>query len=338
MKSIRLGIVGAGFWAKYQIAGWRELGVIPVAICNRTKSKAQALATEFKIPHVYQDIKTLFENEKLDVVDIITSPDSHEEIVKIAASYHVPIICQKPMAPTFETAEQMVNVCKKANVPFMIHENWRWQTPIRALKTEIDSGKIGKIFRSRVIYCNSFPVFENQPFLKNLKQFILTDMGTHIFDVVRYLFGEVESLYCQTASVNPGIQGEDVATASLKMKKGLHCSVDMSYASILENEKFPQTYALIEGEKGSIKLGQDYLIKTTTKKGTETKQFPPPLYDWVDSKYAIVQSSIVDANRNFLKFLQGAGVAETTGEDNLKTLRLVYASYESAKSNAVIKI
>ena len=338
MKNIRLGIIGAGFWAKYQIAGWKELGVSPVAIFNRTKSKAQALASQFNIPHVYEDVNTLLEKEKLDAVDIITSPDSHEEIVTAVVNHKVPIICQKPMAPNFETAEKMVNVCKKIDVPFMIHENWRWQTPIRALKNEIDNDKIGKIFRSRIIYCNSFPVFKNQPFLKELRQFILTDMGTHILDVARYLFGEAESVYCQTASVNKGIKGEDIATVSLKMKKDLQCSVELSYASILDDEKFPQTYILVEGEKGSIKLGQDYWIKTTTKNGTESKQFPPPLYDWVDPKYAIVQSSIVEANKNFLQFLREESAVETTGEDNLKTPRLVYTSYESAEKNAVISI
>ena len=49
------------------------------------------------------------------------------------------------------------------------------------------------MFRARVTYSNSFPVFDNQPFLKELEQFILTDIGTHILDTARMLFGEATS-------------------------------------------------------------------------------------------------------------------------------------------------
>ena len=56
---------------------------------------------------------------------------------------------------------------------------------------------------------SGFPVFANQPFLKELEQFILTDLGSHTLDTARFLFGEAESLYCQTRRVHPDIKGED---------------------------------------------------------------------------------------------------------------------------------
>ncbi|OGK22153.1 oxidoreductase [Candidatus Roizmanbacteria bacterium RIFCSPHIGHO2_01_FULL_39_8] len=339
MRKVKFAVFGAGFWAKYQIVGWKELKEAElVAIYNRTRSKAEKLAREFKIPRIYDNPHQLFKKEKLDFVDIITDVSTHKKFVLLAAENKVPVICQKPMAPTYEEAKLMVSACKKAKTPFFVHENWRWQTPIRALKSEMQRGAIGKIFRARISYCNSFPVFKNQPFLKNLKQFILTDMGTHILDVARFLFGEAESIYCQIASVTPGIKGEDVATLSMKMKSGSHCLVEMSYASILEHEKFPQTFIVVEGEKGSIELTKDYWIRITTKEGTKAKQHAPKIYSWVDPKYAVVQSSIVDANRNFLEYFQGKRSVETTGEDNLKTLQLVYSAYESAKTNSVIKM
>ncbi|RXM20870.1 gfo/Idh/MocA family oxidoreductase, partial [Citrobacter sp. AAK_AS5] len=86
--------------------------------------------------------------------------------------------------------------CRRVAVPFLVHENWRWQTPLRALKAVLDRGVIGRVFRARLTYSNSIPVFENQPFLRELEQFILTDIGTHILDTARMLFGEAESVYC----------------------------------------------------------------------------------------------------------------------------------------------
>ena len=52
------------------------------------------------------------------------------------------------------------------------------------------------MYRGHIFYCNSFPAFEMQPFLKDLDQFILTDIGSHILDVARYLFGEARTDYC----------------------------------------------------------------------------------------------------------------------------------------------
>ena len=69
-------------------------------------------------------------------------------------------------------------------------------------KQIIDSGVIGKPFKARVSFLSGFPVFDNQPFLMELDHFILTDMGSHVLDVVRFLFGECESLWCQTRAVN----------------------------------------------------------------------------------------------------------------------------------------
>lgn len=56
------------------------------------------------------------------------------------------------------------------------------------------------------------------PFFKTLEQFILTDMGSHVLDAARYLFGEARSVYCQTRRVHHDIRGEDdVATVMMDM-------------------------------------------------------------------------------------------------------------------------
>ena len=136
---------------------------------------------------------------ELDFVDIITEVPAHAPLVHLAASHHVPVICQKPMASDLATACGMVAACSQAGVPFFVHENFRWQTPIRALKAVLDSGKIGRPFRARIQFIFYKPfVFENQPMLKTLEKLALADVGSHIFDLARFFFGEPQSIYCQT--------------------------------------------------------------------------------------------------------------------------------------------
>jgi predicted dehydrogenase len=188
-------------------------------------------------------------------------------------------------------------------------------------------------------------VFKNQPFLRELEQFILTDLGTHILDVARFLFGEAESLYCQTHRVHADIRGEDVATVITRHDGTRHATgattvtCNLAYAeNFLERECFPQTLIFIEGATGSLELAPDFWIRTTTATGTVANHFPPVMYPWVDPAYAVVQSSIVDCHRNLLRSLQDPSQpAETTGDDNLRTLQLVFDAYRSAGEKRAIR-
>ncbi len=337
MANLRFAMFGAGFWASYQLAGWIEAGGVEcVALYNRTVPKAEKLAKEFGVPTVYGDAEELFSKEKLDFVDICTNIETHSLFTHMAARRGLPVVCQKPMATSLEEAESMVAVCKAAGVPFLINENWRWQYPIRQFKRILTEGRIGRLFRARIHYCNSFPVFDNQPFLKDLEQFILTDIGSHILDTARYLFGDAKTLYCHTCRVHPDIRGEDVATVMMTMGEGVTVVCEMSYASRTSMERFPETFIFAEGEKGSLELWPDYWIRETTEVGTVSKRFKPPRYPWADPDYDPVHGSIAPCQANLVRHLKGEGIAETNGDDNIRTVRLVFGSYESANTGKVL--
>lgn len=340
MDKLRYAVFGTGFWSQFQISAWNEVGGVElVALYNRTVSRAEKVAEKFGVARVYGDPEELLKNERLDFVDIITEIDAHAPLVELAAHYRVPVICQKPMAPHLTTAGRMVSACREADVPFYIHENWRWQTPIRALSEALRSGVIGRPFRARIDMISGFPVFRNQPFLKTLEHFIITDLGSHTLDTARFLFGEAESLYCRTRKVHADILGEDVATIVMEMDGQTTVTVNMAYAeNYLEREAFPQTSIFIEGEHGSLELAENYWLKVTTKEGTHARRVPPPRYAWADPAYDVVHASIVPCNANLLSALQGKGRAETTGEDNLKTVRLVFAAYDSAASGQALSV
>ena len=337
-RSLRFALFGAGFWAQYQLAAWLDLpGVECVAIYNRTRHKAETLAARFGVPAVYDDPEALLGGEQVDFIDLVTAVEAHAPLVHLTLGHGIPVICQKPMATSLTEAEGMVRASRLAGVPFFVHENWRWQYPIRKFKERLQQAHIGQPFRAHVQYCNSFPVFENQPFLKELRRFMLTDMGSHILDIARCLFGEVSGLYCQTQRVHSDISGEDVATVMLRMGGGMSVVCELSCASRLERERFPETFILVEGERGSLELAPDYWVRETTEQGTWAKRFPPPRYPWADPAYGLVHASIRACNENLLGALQGRWPAETTGEDNLRTVRLVFAAYNSAGTDRVVR-
>jgi len=339
MHPLKFAIFGTGFWARFQLAGWREIGGTEcVAVYNRTVAKAEAFAREFGIPAVYGDPEVLLTNENLDFVDIITDVGTHSQFVHLAAAHGLPVVCQKPMAPDLETARTMVQVCANAGVPLLINENWRWQYPIRQFKRALVENDLGWPFRAHIRYINSFPVFDNQPFLKDLEEFIIADIGSHILDTARYLFGDAQMLYCQTQRVTPGIQGEDVATVMLQMESGMTVVASMSYASPVEHDRFPETYIHVECERGAVELGPDFWVRVTTDAGTLAQRHQPPHYPWADPAYDVVHASIVSCQEDLLHALRTGTPAETSGADNFKTMQLVFGAYRSARSGQVVQI
>ena len=339
MKPLRFAIFGCGFWSQFQLGGWQELdGVECVALYNRTLSKAQELGKRFGVPSVYDDPEALMQNEELDFIDIITDVDTHARFTALGARHGKDVICQKPMAPSFEVAQEMMELTRKAGVRFYVHENYRWQPQFRRLKQILNEGEIGIPFRCKTGFNTAFPVFDTQPFLATLEEFALTDQGSHQFDVLRYLFGEADSIYCQIQTVNPGIKGEDVATSLLRMKNGVVCLQEISFSSPLEKEVFPQTLLLVEGSKGSRRLDADFELCITV--GTETRREVVPMktYPWQTDRLVPEPPSIVECNKDILRDMLGKGKAETTGADNFETVRLVWAAYASARQNKVIRI
>lgn len=352
---IRIGIIGCGFWANYQLAGWQELpGVEVVAVCDADGQKARSMADQFGVARTYTDAETLLATGMLDVVDVITPPSTHAELVRLAVDRRVPVITQKPMATDLPMSEGIVNQCREAGVPLFVHENFRWQTSIRALRQILDSGEIGKPFKATISFCTGFPVFANQPLLASVEQLIISDLGSHMYDVCRFLFGEPTLLFCRTARLDPTIRGEDVANTLIQTETGVHCYVAMSFASVLETDAFPETLVTVEADAGSVELRKGFELRITTRLGgarsglTRVEYARPPLYPWAHPDYAVVHASIVDCNRNLLGALRPdspannavgrTSVAETTGEDNLRTVRMVQAAYESAATGQAVKL
>lgn len=337
---LRFGTIGAGFWSGYQLAGWSELSdeVHCVAVADRDAGKAQALANRFAVPTVYADAAEMLRSEKLDFVDVVTGVESHSSLVRMIAEHGLDVVCQKPMARSLPEASDMVSFCQSAGAKFFVNENWRWQQPIRALKRSLDSGAIGVPIRARLDMLSGFPVFRNQPSLKLLDQFILSDLGSHLLDTARFLFGEPESVYSVTRRVHTDIRGEDLATVALRYAEDMVVLVELAYAgNFLERECFPETLIFVEGDQGSAEIRSDYELRITNSKGTSISRHPPKDYAWADPDYKIVHSSIVDCQRDLINGLRG-GPVETTAADNLKTMKLVFAAYESASANKVVSV
>ncbi|AZO29048.1 Gfo/Idh/MocA family oxidoreductase [Mesorhizobium sp. M1B.F.Ca.ET.045.04.1.1] len=339
MAILRGALIGCGFFAVNQMHAWRDIdGASIVAICDRDPKRLRIVGDQFGIERRYSDAAEMFAGETLDFVDIATTVGSHRPLVEMAAANRVPVICQKPFAPTLGDAKAMVKACADAGVPLMVHENFRWQSPIQAVRAVVDSGEIGKPFFGRISFRSAYDVFSGQPYLATGKRFIIEDLGIHILDIARFLLGDVSSLTARAARVNPDIAGEDVATMLMDHEGGAISVVDCSYATKLATEPFPETLIELDGSDGTIRLARGYQLTVTGKSGTKISDVSPPLLPWASRPWHNIQESVMAIQKHWVDCLTSAKEPATSGADNLKTFALVEAAYAGAASRQPVRI
>ena len=337
MTELRGGLIGCGHFAQTHLQAWQTVdGARLAAVCDLDDGRARSAAEAFGIERVHTSAQDMLDAGGLDFVDVVTQPATHAPLVELAAERGVPVICQKPLAPDLPTAERMVAACRSAGVPFMVHENFRWQTPMRAVRDAAEA--IGPLFFGRLTFRSGFDVYAAQPYLATDDRFIIYDLGVHLLDLARFFFGEIRRLYAHTQRVNPHIRAEDVATILLETADGATCVVELSYATTPEEELFPQTLVHLEGMNGAVTLGPNYALTVTGPDGVAHRSVPPKSYAWTTPSRAVIESSAVAIQQHWVDCLRDGRTPETSGADNLRTLELVFGAYASADEHAVYEL
>ena len=326
------GVIGCGFFAANHLAAWGLIdGVEIVAVCDKDPAKAKWDGAKS-----YTDAAAMLEAEKLDFVDIITTVESHRPLVELAAGHGVPVICQKPFAIDMADGEAMVSACKAAGVPLMVHENFRWQSPLMAVKQVLDAGEIGEPTYARIQFRHAYDIYTNQPYLKTEPRLALQDLGIHVLDVARYYLGEATRLFCRTQRINPEVAGEDCVTIMLDHASGAVSLVDFSFYTKLEPDPFPQTLVRIEGTKGTVELFQSYRMRVSGPGWSREAEVEPEVPPFGAKPWHNIQESVVNIQRHWVDCLKAGREPATSGTDNLRTLDLVFKAYASAESGRAL--
>ena len=336
---MRVGVIGCGFFAQNHLNGWRDMageGIEIAAVCDIDLDKAKAAAQAFGVAHAYSDAATMLEKEKLDFVDIVTRMESHLDMVKLAAARRVDIILQKPLAPNWREAGQVVETARKAGVRLAIHENFRWQSPMRKLKGVLDSGELGKPTWARIVFRTGYDIYAVQPYLHQAERYAILDVGIHMLDLARFFLGDVERLSCEAQTRNPLNVGDDTATIMMRHKSGAVSVVECSMESRIDPDPFPETLVAIEGERGSASVGAGLVAHVNSGGVARDVDFGSPLLSWTSQPWHTVQESVLRTQEAILRAWRAGKDPESTGDDNLKTYALVEAAYEAARQGRAV--
>ena len=335
MAQLKGVCVGAGYFSHFQYEAWQRIPDVTItAMCNRDPARAKTILEKFGIPRHYTDYRTMLEKERPDFVDIITPPPTHLEMCKTAADLGIHVICQKPLAPTFDEAKQIVEYTTRAGTRFMVHENWRFQPWYREIKRLLDSGVIGDrihmmTFRSRMgdgwgenAYLNRQPYFREYPRL------LVYENGVHFIDTYRYLAGEIKRVYAVLKRLNPVIRGEDFGVIVFDLESGATGLWDANRynESNCPNPRYTFGEFLIDANGGSIRLYNDARL-TIQPLGKPEREHAYP-----HENRAFSGDCCYATQRHFIDRMIDGKEFETNGQGYLRTLAVQDAVYLSAGS------
>ena len=327
----RFAVIGTGFFAQNHLHAWAQIPDVElVAVCDVDEARVQAAAAAFG-GRAYTDAAELFANEQLDFVDIATTPPTHRMMVELAAAHGVAPICQKPLAWEMADAKAMVAACADRGLPFMVHENFRFQYPMRRIKALLDEGAIGRPFFGRVSFRTAHDVYSAQPWLVDSERMIIVDVAVHLFDLAMCFMGEPTSLVTDALRVNPRIAGEDVATVMMRMDEGT-CIVDASYETRSDHNTYPQTFVTLEGTEGTITLGPDYHLQVVSRGRVTDEDLQIPDHGWTSVPWNAIQDSVVTTQQHWIECLRTGREPETSGARTLRLLDVTLGAYASLES------
>jgi predicted dehydrogenase len=333
VKLLRGVLCGGGFFAAFHMDAWKRMGdgATIEALVEPDPVRAQAFASQWSIPKTYANFDEMLGalgGEKPDFVDIATRPDTHLPLTIAAAQAGMHVISQKPMAPTLEDSVAMVDVCRKHGVRLLVHENWRWQPWYREIRKH-DLGSPHYIgFRMRTGDGRGPAPYPSQPYFATMPRLLIYETLVHFIDTCRYLVGEIEEVYCRTQRLNPLIAGEDAAQIHLRFSNGAIGLIDANRIAGVTPSPVAFAEALIEGSEARITMTDtgDLAIR----RHGDTRD-TPIVFDKPQTGYK--GDSILAMQRHFVECLRAGARCESEGEDYLRTVKTVFACYESAATN-----
>jgi|SRR3989344_4329784 len=287
-----------------------------VAGCDIREDRLKLFGEKWNLNRLYKNYKEMLKKEEIDVLSVCTHATEHKEIVIEAARSGVKaIFCEKPISTNLKDAEEMIRICKENNVILCIDHTRRFDNLWRKAKEIIDSGSIGEI--------KSMHTFSTAGLLNG---------GTHLFDLLRFYNGEINSVYGK-------LKRDETSDASgiglLKFENGTYGYVDID---VRDYSKFQINIVGSEGIMrlgGMIRGGKNFELWVPKPSQTQTGIKELELQDFPETKG---EMALVNAVNEIIEAIETGKDTISTGEDGLKALEIGLAFYDSDELDKEIKL
>lgn len=320
---VRIGFVGTGGIAGYhfndleKIADAKVVGLFDVAT-----DKAEVASHRFPDSQVYKSFEEMLDQARLDALYVCLPPFAHQEYERQAAERGINLFVEKPIQLDLAKAEGIAKTIAEHKVIAAVGYNWRWQDTTDAARQAL-AGK--SVALALGYWIGGFPQVGWWR-RKGQSGGQAVEQTTHMFDLVRYLLGEVESVYA-IGSVGlmtewEGYDIEDASTATLRFKSG-------AVASISSADVAPRGAGTI----GLTLYSRDLVVEVTLNKvrvstPARTEETLPDVNPYLLEDQAFVRA-VASGDASALR---------STYADAVRTLAVCLAVNESIATGKIVSL
>jgi len=323
-KEIGIGIVGLGMGANRARMATETPGVKLVAVCDVNEERAKTVSERHGCD-MYLDYAKMLERDDVDVVHVMTWSGLHADHGMMAARAGKHVITTKPMDVTVAKCDALIEECRKAGVKLAVDFDSRYGDTWHTIKRAVDEGVLGKLVlgEARLKWFRTQGYYDDGGWRGTWKWDgggALANQTVHFIDLLQWMMGFAETVYGDSGVYTHKIEGEDMGLAILRFKNGAR-------GAIVGTTTFPQSpYCGVEihGDKGGV---------LTTKK--ETQWYWLEGYEPGDFQAKAPAMNVQD---NMARAINEGLPIVVTGEEGRKSVVLLEAIRESAKSGQVVRV
>jgi len=311
-------------------------------LCDIVKAHAQEKAKQFNLKDVdiVTDWKALVERPDIDAIFVNTPNYLHEEMAVGAAKSKKHILVEKPISISNKAAKNMINAAKKNGVFFMVEQTQRFDPVHQAAKKFIETGKLGKINTVKGRIGHAGPEYwaggkEGWFTNKSLSGGgAMIDVGIHILDLLRWLSGkEVAEISANIGTVEKPFPVDDNGSVLMKFSDGAIGHFEASWTT-----RPYEVMTWLYGENGKIHtaIGTEKPVMVrlaTVGEGKDPNCVLEDIYPEVGAG-----SGWENAIHYFIDCVEKNEKPFVTGEEGAKSMAVILAAYESAKSGKWVKV
>lgn len=328
--TLNVALLGAGRIGKVHAKAIAATeGARLVAVADAMAEAAQALAGAYGAE--VRSIDAIEASADVNAVIICTPTDTHADLIERFARAGKAIFCEKPVDLSVERVRSCLKVVEETGAVLMLGFNRRFDPHFRAVRAEIDAGRIGDV--EMVQITSRDPGAPPPSYIKSSGG-IFRDMTIHDFDMARFLLGEeVDSVMATgSALVDPeiGRLGDfDSASVILTTASGKQCTISNSRRATYGYDQRIE----VHGSKGAVSAENQrpVSIEVATAEGYTR----PPLHDFFMTRYTEAYAAEIAA---FVKSVEGGVPASPSGKDGLAALLIAEAALKSIAEKRAVAI
>lgn len=271
-QKIGIALVGTGFGQKIHLPAFQHHHRTEVvAVYHRDLNKAQKIAQNHNIPHANNNLAKILERPEVKAVSISTPPFLHYEMAKLVLESGKHLILEKPLNLNANETKELYHLAQTKNLIVTPDFEFRFIPAWQLLKEYLDHNYLGKKRLIKIDWLVTSRADQNRPWnwysQKEKGGGVLGAVGSHAFDYISWLFGDINKLSGYLSCAIPQrpdpldqnklklVDGDDTCLIMLELSDGTPCQINLSSVTHHGRGHWLEMY----GEEGTLILGSDNL-------------------------------------------------------------------------------